>query len=49
MKSPVSHVAWAWNLGQIAQGVMTGALLVAAVVGLLALSGDVAAFRYQGF
>ncbi len=40
---------WPWRLGQLAQGLVMGMLLVAAVIGLLALIGGVSIFVYQGY
>ncbi|GGH24699.1 hypothetical protein GCM10007036_31270 [Alsobacter metallidurans] len=38
-----------WRLGQLLQGIIVGPLLFFAILGLLALSGDVAPFSYQGY
>jgi hypothetical protein len=38
-----------WRIGQVAQGVIMGVLLVFACLGLAALYGNVSAFQYQGF
>jgi len=46
---PENGPVWAWRAGQVAQGLVMGALLFFAVVGLLALAGDVTAFSYQGY
>ncbi len=47
--APEEGPVWAWRAGQIAQGIVMGAMLVIAVVGLLAVAGDVTAFSYQGY
>lgn len=38
-----------WRVGQVTQGVALGVLLFIAVLGLIALSGSVTVFRYQGY
>lgn len=47
--APESGPVWPWRIGQIAQGVIMGGLLVFAALGLAALYGNVSAFQYQGF
>ena len=37
------------RLGQIAQGLFLGPLLVLAIIKLVSLAGDLLPFRYQGF
>ncbi len=44
-KGPVTP----WRIGQVAQGIVMGVLLVFSAVGLAALYGNVSAFQYQGF
>ena len=46
---PGRGAMWPLRVGQIAQGVAMGLLLVLALIGVLALSGHVAAFSYQGY
>lgn len=46
---PEKGPTWAWRVGQIAQGLVMGMLLFFAVLGLLALAGNVLPFRYQGY
>ncbi len=46
---PPKMIPWAWRLGQIVQGLVMGPLLFLAVLGLLALAGDVLPFVYQGY
>ena len=38
-----------WRIGQVAQGLVMGVLLVFALIGLLALAGNATAFSYQGY
>lgn len=38
-----------WRIGQVAQGLVMGVLLVFALIGLFALAGNVAVFSYQGY
>ena len=40
---------WPWRLGQAMQGLVMGILLVAAIVGLLSIAGNVGVFVYQGY
>lgn len=45
----LARSTWPWRAGQIAQGLVLGVLLFIAVLGLIALSGSVTVFRYQGY
>lgn len=44
-----ARLTWSWRVGQIAQGLVLGVLLFVAILGLVALSGNVTVFRYQGY
>lgn len=46
---PEKGPALPWRIGQIAQGLILGSLLVFAMLGLVAAYGNVKAFQYQGF
>jgi hypothetical protein len=46
---PQARTPTATRLGQIAQGVVIGILLVLALFELLAQMGNVTPFKYQGF
>jgi len=47
--APKIGSALPWRIGQIAQGLVMGILLVISGLGLLTKIGHVATFQYQGF
>ena len=47
--TPGKEPIWPSRIGQLVQGIAMGVLLVFALIGLLALSGNVTAFSYQGY
>lgn len=46
---PLTDQDCAWCIGQVAQAIVMGILLLFAILGLLAVANNALPFQYQGF